>query len=56
MDVGACMVLLVPGHNLVWPDSRCFANMRLNAEDVTAETVNVDGHEYLSAVGGWRKR
>lgn len=56
MDVGSYMILMVPGMNIVWPDSLRFADMRLNAQDVTSETVTVDGREHMSAVGGWLKR
>lgn len=56
MDVGAYMVLMVPGKNVVWPDSLRFADMRLNAQNVTSETLVVDGREHLSAVGGWMTR
>lgn len=49
------MVLLVPSNNIVWHESRRFAKMRQNAEDVNSETVTVELCEYLSAVGGWIK-
>lgn len=56
MEVGVYIVLLAPGHIVVWPEYRRFADMHLNAEQVTSKTLTVDGREYLSALGGWFKR
>lgn len=56
MDVSTYMGLLVPGNNYTWPDSRRFASMCVNIDDVNAEIVTEKGHENMSAAGGWLKR
>lgn len=55
MDVSRYIGLMIPGCNHTWNDSRSFANMRVNIDDVNAETVMERGLDYISAAGGWLK-
>lgn len=50
------MGVMVSGKPYSCPESRRFENMRVIIDDVNADTVTENGHEYMSTARGWLKR
>lgn len=56
MDVSSYIVLMLTGLNVTWPDSQCFASMRVKLLDVTSANITEVSTEHITAAGGWLQR